>query len=114
MTGGDRELMICFGTYNIRNGRNGGLKLDMRGMDQENINLGVFQYTKFTDGVHTRMLTGYRVFATNDLIRHIGGVAVFYWDDAPHFQVESMHQHRINVLCFQVDSGRRRWFIIGC
>ena len=34
---------IRFGTYNIRNGRNGGLESALRGMSQANIDLGIFQ-----------------------------------------------------------------------
>ena len=30
--GGDQELVICFGTQNIRNGRNGGLDLVLHRM----------------------------------------------------------------------------------
>ena len=37
------EVLIKFGTYNIRNGRNGGLESALRGMAQANIDLGVFQ-----------------------------------------------------------------------
>ena len=32
---------IRFGTYNIRNGRNGGLESALRGMSQANMDLGV-------------------------------------------------------------------------
>ena len=41
---------ICFGNYNIRNGRNGGLKSALRGMGQANVDVGVFQETKLTGG----------------------------------------------------------------
>ena len=37
------EVPIKFGTYNIRNGRSGGLELALRGMAQANIDLGIFQ-----------------------------------------------------------------------
>ena len=47
------EVPIKFGTYNIRNGRNGGLESALQGMDQANIDLGVFQETKCTDGIYT-------------------------------------------------------------
>ena len=45
----EEEVTIKFGTYNIRNRRNGGLKSALRGMAQTNIDLGVFQDTKCTD-----------------------------------------------------------------
>ena len=51
-------MPIKFGTYNIRNGRNGGLESALWGMAQAKIDLGVFQETKCTDGVYTRTSAG--------------------------------------------------------
>ena len=66
-TGGStkEEVPIRFGTYNIRNGSNGGLESALRGMSQANIDLGIFQETKCTDGIYTRESAGYRVVATD-------------------------------------------------
>ena len=57
-----------FGTYNIRNGRNGGLESALRGMSQANMYLGIFQETKFIGGVYTCRLSGYIVVSTEALI----------------------------------------------
>ena len=51
-------MPIRFGTYNIRNGRNGGMDSALRGMSQANMDLGIFQETKYTDGIYTRELAG--------------------------------------------------------
>ena len=79
-TGGStkEEVPIRFGTYNIRNGGNGGLELALRGMSQANMDLGIFQETKCTYGIYTRESSGYRVVATDAPSRHRGGVALFY------------------------------------
>ena len=106
-------MPIKFGTYNIRNGRNGGLKSALRGMAQANIDLGVFQETKCTDGVYIRVLTGYRVVATDAPSRHCGRVALFYRTKA-QFAVEEVREYGPNVLIFEVLTGRRRWYIIRC
>ena len=37
------EVPIRLGTYNIRNGRNGGLESALWGMSQANMDLGIFQ-----------------------------------------------------------------------
>ena len=37
----------------------------VRGTDQTNLDLGVFQDTKVMDGIHTRASAVYHVFATN-------------------------------------------------
>ena len=47
----EEEVLIKFSTYNIRNGRNGGLEAALRGMAQANMDLRVLQETKCTDGV---------------------------------------------------------------
>ena len=80
---------IRFGTYNIRNGWNGGLELALLGMSQANIDLVIFQETKCTEGIYTRELAGYRVVATDAPRRHRGGVALFY-RPSPLFAVEAV------------------------
>ena len=39
------RVLIRFGTYNIYNGRNGGLELALRGVSQANMGLGISQET---------------------------------------------------------------------
>ena len=73
----DGTVPIRFGTYTIRNGQTGGLEEALRGMSQANMDLGILQETKLTDGVYTRRLVGYSVIATEAPSRHRGGVALF-------------------------------------
>ena len=49
---------IRFGTYNIHNGRNRGPESALRGMYQANMDLGIFQETKVTDGIYTHRSAG--------------------------------------------------------
>ena len=67
---------IRFGTYNICNGRKGGLESALQGMSQANMDLGILQETKITNGVYTRGSAGYKVIATDAPSRHRGGVAL--------------------------------------
>ena len=106
-------MPIKFGTYNIRNGWNGGLEAAIRGMEQANIDMGFMQETKITNGVYTRASAGYRVVATDAPSRHRGGIAMFYREGAG-FAVEEVRQYGPNVLSVEVVSGRRQWFIVGC
>ena len=80
---------IRFSTYNIRNGRNGGLELSLRGMSQANNDLGIFQETKLTDGIYTRGSAGYSIVATDAPSQHRGRVKMFH-RPAPHFAVEEV------------------------
>lgn len=104
---------IRFVSYNIRNGRNGGLEAALRAMAQANVDLGVFQETKLTDDIYTRVSSGYRVIATNAPSEHQGGVALFYRDSDQH-QVEALQTFGPNVVSFQLASGKRRWCVVGC
>ena len=106
-------MPIRFGTYNIRNGRNGGLESALRGMSQANMDLGIFQDTKVTDGIYTRRSAGYRVVATDATSQHRGGVAVFH-RPASHFAVEAVQKFGSNVIVFLLVTGARRWYILRC
>ena len=106
-------MPIRFGPYNIRNGRHGGLESALRGMSQVKMDLGIFQETKCTDGIYTRESDGYRVVATDAPRRHCGGVALFY-RPTPLFVVEAVRYYGPNVTSFKLETGARRWYIIGC
>ena len=86
--------------------RNGGLESALRGMAQANIDLGVFQETKCTDGIYTCKLAGYRVVATEAPSRHRGGAELFYKPSA-QFAVEEVREYGPNVISFEVASGAR-------
>ena len=66
-----------------------------------------------TDGIYTRGLAGYSIVATDAPSRHRGGVAVFY-RPAPHFMVEGVHKFGPNTVGFQMATGARWWYIVGC
>ena len=108
----DETVQIRFGTYNIRNGRKGGLEAALRGMSQANMDLGILQETTLIDGVYTRGSAGYKVITTDAPSRHRGGVTLFY-RPTPHFVVEAVERCRPNVMVFQVATGERRWHIVG-
>ena len=57
----EKEEVIRFRSYNIHNGRNGGLDFSLCVMYQANIDLGVFQETNLNGGIYARELTGYRL-----------------------------------------------------
>ena len=56
-----KEEVICFGYYDIRNGQTGGLQLDLSGMANYNIYLGILQEKNITGGVYTRLSVGFHV-----------------------------------------------------
>ena len=110
-TSGTVPIRFC--TYNICNRRNGGLELALRGMSQSNMDLGIFKETKLTDGIYNRGSAGYSVVTTDAPSRHRGGVEILHWP-APHFAVEAVQQFGPNVIRFQLATGARQWYIVGC
>ena len=106
------KVPIRFRTYNIRKGRNRGLDAALRGMSQANMDLGILQVTKLTDGVYTRGSAGYSIIATDAPSRHRGGVTIFYRSE-PHFVVEAVEKFGPNIIEFQLATGAWRWYIVG-
>ena len=107
------KVSIIFGTYNICNGRNGRLEAALQGMSQANMDLGILQETKLTDGIYTRGSAGYSVVARDAPSRHRGSIAIFR-RLAQHFAMEVVRKYRTNVISFQLATGARRWYIVGC
>ena len=66
-TGGYRENVIRFGMYNIRNRRIGGFKSELWWMDQANLGLVVFQYTRWPQQVNAGLLLGVNFPLTTQL-----------------------------------------------
>jgi exonuclease III len=108
----EQQPSIRIATYNIRNGRAGGLEAALRAMGQMNVDLGVFQETKLTGGIHTRRSARYQVLATDAPSAHQGGIAVF-WRDSPQWQVEAYRAYGPNVVSFQLTSGKYPWYVVG-
>ena len=70
-------------------------------MSQANMDLGIFQDKKLTDGVYTRGLAGYSIVTTDTPSRHHGGVAILY-RMSPRFEVEVFQKFGTNVVGFQM------------
>ena len=72
-------MSIRFGTYIFCNGRNGILGSALIWMSKANMDLGIFQETKPTNGLYTRGSAGYSIVTPDATKKRIyGGVAVFY------------------------------------
>ena len=68
--------MIRFGTYNYNNRINSGLESALSVMDQDNLDLWLFQETKFMDRIHIGELEGQCVLTTEKLIWHCRGASI--------------------------------------
>ena len=65
------------------------------------------------DGVYTFWSDRYRCVTMKFLSRTVRGVAVLYFA-SPRFTADPLHHFGPNVVIFQMDSGRWRWYIVGC
>ena len=106
------DKMVRFGMYRIRSVRNIGTELELLRLAQGEVDCGVIQETKLTDGVYTRKSSGFRVTAKAVLSDHSGGVAILY-RKAGHFVIEELRLHSPNVISFQMVTGRHRWHVVG-
>ena len=82
-------------------------------MIQTNVDIGIFQETKRTEGIYSRFLAGYKVVVTPAPSQHQGGVAIFC-RDSPVFAVQAICQFGTNIITCQLTTGERRWYIVGC
>ena len=97
---------------NIWNVWNDVLESTLRGMCQANMDVGVFQETKLTDGIYKHGSDGYRVVTTLMPSRNRRGVALFY-HEPPIFSVETIHQFGANIIACQLAMWERHWYIVG-
>ena len=104
---------IRFGSYDIRNGQNGCLKLALRGASQANLDLGVLQETNIMYRVYTRDSYSYSIVTVDVPSRHLDQVAVFY-QASLWFTVEAIYKFVPNVDSFQMATGEQQLCIIGC
>jgi hypothetical protein len=100
----DSSGSIAVATWNIHNGRNGGLKSALRAMEAMDIDLGVFLETKLTGGVYTWNSSQYSIIACNAPSAHQGGIAFFWWANKM-YKVEDRCIHGPNMLSFVILRG---------
>jgi hypothetical protein len=104
---------IAIASYNIPNGRNGGLESACQAMAAMDVDIGIFQETKVTGGIYTRMSSGYSVVASNAASVHHGGIALF-WQPNKSYEVEDWRVRGPNVLLFVIVTGGERYYAVGC
>ena len=98
--------------YNIQSGRAGRLETAMREMEWMNIDIGVLPESKLTDGIYTRVSSGYHIRATEAASHNKGGVVLF-WRDRPNWLVESERCHGPNVISCKVTTPGRWYLLMG-
>lgn len=109
----DASGTFSVGTWNIRDGRGGGLEAACRALEAANIDVCVLQETKISNGIHTRYSSGYYVACSVAPNPHQGGVALCYRDHAG-YELEEHKFYGPNVLSFRLIVGKIKFYCIGC
>jgi len=113
---------ISIATWNIRDGRNGGLYSAARALDEfSNIDIAVVQETKFTEEeimYAPKCYRGYRIrTAPRCTDSPSGGVSLLYREDKRKtpYRVENDRAAAPNIITFELVTGdKERWFVVGC
>ena len=105
--------MVRFGKFNIQNGQNRGLKSALHGLDQGQIDCVILQETKLTNRFYTQEARDFWVMSKEAPSAHRSGVAIFY-PEADHFAIKELRLHGLNVISFQMVTGRCWWHVMGC
>jgi hypothetical protein len=77
------------------------------------IDCGILLVTKLTKGVYMHWSSGYNVQSTHAPSKWQGGISLF-WRTSETYEIEEVELRGLNVLSFQLVSGARRWYIMGC
>ena len=80
----ENAVDICFGSYNIRNGSNGGIDLALLAMAQENMDLGVLYEMKIIGRFYTCFLSDYNMLVLETPSNHQRGIALLL-RESPHW-----------------------------
>eukprot|EP00957_Ditylum_brightwellii_P093064 7086099-Ditylum_brightwellii.AAC.1 len=88
-------------TWNIRDGRGGGLVTACRALDQMGVDIAILQETKLTaDAIYTRTADGYSIGASAARSGHQGGVALVS-RESEAYELEETKFWGSNVLSFR-------------
>jgi hypothetical protein len=97
----DGSGSVSFASFNIRSGRNGGLEVALRAMNQLGVDIGFLLKTKLTGGIYTRYSSGYSVLALTATSVQQGGIALF-WRGNNLYEVKETQIWGVNVISLQL------------
>ena len=84
----------------------------MRALESLGVDIAILTEAKLTGGIYTRGGRGYLVVATEAKSAWQGGVAICVRESS-HYVVEETTKFGPNVMAFQLQTGSKRFYIIG-
>jgi hypothetical protein len=95
-------------------GRGTGLAAAAKGLHQMGVGCAVLTKTKLTDDRYPKLLSRYQVISSKAVSPHQGGVSLLWRESEDQgFLVEAAHIVSLNVLTFQLMTGKERFFVIS-
>ena len=111
-----RAKWISMASYNIRDGRNGGLQLAARALDRSMGDITVVQEVKIKDAKYaTRKWEGYELLTASVGTANCGGVALLVRENNDWaFTIEIKKAVGPNVISCEIVTGPwKRWLVVG-
>ena len=110
-----REGTVTVATYNIRDGRAGGLYSAARALGGMGVDIAFVHEVKIEDPVYaTKQWAGYDILTSAAGSKNCGGVALMV-RETDDFLVENAKVVGSNVISFEMVTGKhKRWFVVGC
>jgi hypothetical protein len=100
-------------TWNIVDGRGGGLKQAAARLSQMGIGVAVLTETKFVDDWHPKTAMGYTIMSFKAASCAQGGVALAWRENDLRFKVKLVLFHGPNTLTFQLMTGGEQIYVMG-
>ena len=108
----DASGTFSIGTWNIRDGRGGGLESACRALGAANVDVCVFQETKIVNNMYTKYSSGYSVTCSAAANAHQGGVALCFREHVG-YELEEHKFHGPNVVSFRLIAGPVKFYCVG-
>jgi hypothetical protein len=108
----DGSGSVALALFNIQSGRNGGIEVALRAMDQLGVDIGFLLETKLMGGIYTWHLSGHNVLALNATLSSSGGIALF-WRGNISYEVVETQIWGPNVISMHLMMGSTQLFCCG-
>ena len=106
---------ISVASYNVRDGRRGGLYSAVRALRRGRVDVAILQETKIAKAKFApRSYKGYTTRVAPSSGKNCGGVGLVY-KETSRFSVENAKVVGPNVVSFHlVTHEKERWYVVGC
>ena len=110
-TGGSGTFSVA--SWNIRDGRNGGLVNAAKGMADMGIGCAFLSEVKISDNKYAKRPEGYEIIISRGKSKQQGGVALLWKDKHPMFEIENANARVRNLITFQLITGDKRFYVMA-